>query len=34
MLEKHVRALRRDGAHGNRRLFLDDVVIAQLLAFL
>jgi hypothetical protein len=33
MLEKHVRALRRDGAHGNRRLFLDDVVIAQLLAF-
>jgi hypothetical protein len=33
MLEKHVRALRDDAAHGNRQLFLDDVVIAHLLAF-
>ncbi len=33
MLEKHVRALRNSAAHGNRRLFLDDVVIAHLLAF-
>lgn len=33
MLEKHVRMLRKDGAHGNRQLFLDDVVIAHLLAF-
>jgi hypothetical protein len=33
MLEKHVRALRAGDAHGNRRLFLDDVVIAHLLAF-
>lgn len=33
MLEKHVRALRDSHAHGNRELFLDDVVIAHLLAF-
>ena len=33
MLEKHVRGLRNSAAHGNRRLFLDDVVIAHLLAF-
>jgi hypothetical protein len=33
MLDKHVRALRTDDAHGNQRLFLDDVVIAHLLAF-
>ena len=33
MLEKHVRALRNSKSHGNRDLFLDDVVIAHLLAF-
>ena len=33
MLETHVRALRDRAAHGNRTLFLDDVVIAHLLAF-
>lgn len=33
MLERLVRGLRGDEAHGNRRLFLDDVVIAHLLAF-
>lgn len=33
MLEGHVRALRDENAHGNRQLFLDDVVIAHLLAF-
>jgi transposase len=33
MLEKYVRGLRKDDRHGNRRLFLDDVVIAHLLAF-
>lgn len=33
MLEKHVRALRGSATHGNRRLFLDDVAIAHLLAF-
>jgi len=33
MLEKHVRMSREDRAHGNRPLFLDDVVIAHLLAF-
>ena len=33
MLEKHVRALRDSNAHGNRGLFLDDVVVAHLLAF-
>jgi hypothetical protein len=33
MLEKHVRALRDDSAHGNRELHLDNVFIAHLLAF-
>ncbi len=33
MLEKYVQSLRGTDAHGNRRLFLDDVVIAHLLAF-
>jgi hypothetical protein len=33
MLQKHVRALRDSPAHGNRALFLDDVVVAHLLAF-
>ena len=34
MLEREVRNLRDEGAaHGNRQLFLDDVVIAHLLAF-
>ena len=33
MLERHIQALREADAHGNRRLFLDDVVIAHLLAF-
>jgi hypothetical protein len=33
MLERHTRALRDADAHGNRHLFLDDVVIAHLLAF-
>jgi hypothetical protein len=33
MLEKHVRSLRDADAHGNRQLFLDDVVVAHLLAF-
>jgi transposase len=33
MLEKHVRVLRDANVHGNRQLFLDDVVIAHLLAF-
>lgn len=33
MLEKYSRSLRGTDAHGNRRLFLDDVVIAHLLAF-
>jgi hypothetical protein len=33
MLERHVRALRDADAHGNRHVFLDDVVIAHLLAF-
>lgn len=32
MLEQHVRKL-RDGRHGNRQLFLDDLFIALLLAF-
>jgi len=32
MLEAHVRPLRGRSAHGNRRLFLDDVFIAHLLA--
>lgn len=33
VLEKHAQALREADAHGNRRLFLDDVVIAHLLVF-
>ena len=33
MLQAHVRRLRDRAAHGNRSLFLDDVVIAHLLAF-
>jgi hypothetical protein len=33
MLEKYAQSLRDAGAHGNQRLFLDDVVIAHLLAF-
>src|SRR5947207_6493115 len=33
MLGAHVRALRESDAHGNRQVFLDDVVIAHLLAF-
>lgn len=33
MLEKYAQSLRNADAHGNRRLFLDDVVIAHLLAF-
>lgn len=33
MLQKHVQRLRADDCHGNQRLFLDDVVIAHLLAF-
>lgn len=33
MLEKYAQSLREADTHGNRRLFLDDVVIAHLLAF-
>lgn len=33
MLDAHVRAMRAGPTHGNRELFLDDVVIAELLAF-
>lgn len=33
MLDKYVQSLRNADAHGNRRLFLDNVVIAHLLAF-
>ncbi|HEY2839382.1 MAG TPA: hypothetical protein VGJ26_09545, partial [Pirellulales bacterium] len=33
MLDKHLRGLRERDAHGNRGLFLDDVVTAHLLAF-
>ena len=33
MLEKHAQSLRDAAPHGNRQLFLDDVVIAHLLAF-
>lgn len=33
MLHKLVRELREEDSHGNRELFLDDVVIAHLLAF-
>jgi len=33
LLEKHLRNLHSEAAHGNRRLFLDDVFVAYLLAF-
>jgi hypothetical protein len=33
MLERYAQSLRSAESHGNRRLFLDDVVIAHLLAF-
>ena len=33
MLDQHLRGLREQNAHGNRELFLDDVVTAHLLAF-
>jgi len=33
MLDRHLRSLRDGEAHGNRRLFLDDLVVAYLLAF-
>ena len=33
LLEKHLRKLHDEDAHGNRRLFLDDVFVAYLLAF-
>ena len=33
LLERQLRQLRSDDAHGNRRLFLDDVFVAYLLAF-
>ena len=33
LLEKYVRELRDESAHGNRQLFLDDVFILSLLAF-
>src|SRR5580704_10247156 len=33
MLERHVAALREAVPHGNRKLFLDDVFVAHLLAF-
>ena len=33
LLEKQIRTLREETAHGNRRLFLDDVFVAYLLAF-
>jgi Transposase DDE domain len=33
MLEGHLRGLRGSEVHGNRQLFLDDVVIAHILAF-
>ena len=33
MLQRHVEKLREEPAHGNRRLFLDDVFVAYLLAF-
>lgn len=32
-LEKHMRDLRSEDGHGNRRLYLDDVFVAYLLAF-
>jgi hypothetical protein len=33
MLQRHVARLREESPHGNRRLFLDDVFVAYLLAF-
>jgi hypothetical protein len=33
LLEKHLRGLQQEPAHGNRALFLDDVFVAYLLAF-
>jgi hypothetical protein len=33
LLEKQIRTMREETAHGNRRLFLDDVFVASLLAF-
>jgi Transposase DDE domain len=33
MLHRHVEKLRREDEHGNRKLFLDDVFVAYLLAF-
>lgn len=33
LLQKHVRQLRAEHAHGNQQLFADDVVLAHLLAF-
>ena len=33
LLEKQLRSLRNDDAHGNQRLFLDDVFVVYLLAF-
>ena len=33
LLEKQLRTLQNEDAHGNRRLFLDDVFVAYLLAF-
>src|SRR5262245_38730736 len=33
MLQRHVARLREEDPHGNRRLFLDDVFVAYLLAF-
>lgn len=33
LLEKYLKGLRSEGGHGNRRLFLDDVFVAYLLAF-
>lgn len=33
LLEKHLQKLHNEEAHGNRRLFLDDVFVAYLLAF-
>ncbi len=33
LLEKHLQKLHGEETHGNRRLFLDDVFVAYLLAF-
>ncbi len=33
MLNRHVQAMRKESAHGNQQLFLDDVFLAYLLAF-